>query len=105
MKHLGIDKGLVREQDTSNRNQRGWAKGFFSFRKMFWDYLNKLNVPFYDICCDTAAENTFPVRWNESLLRLEKFNGTSWVDITQIVETTTTTTTSTSSTTTTTTLP
>jgi len=101
MKDYGIDKGFVQHRDDSNRNQRGWGKGFFGFRKMFRDYLTKLNVAFFDTCCPAASgENVFPVRWNDTLQRLEKFNGTSWVDISQISETTTTTTTSTTTTTT-----
>ena len=103
MKDKGLDKGLIREFNTSDRNKRGWAKGFFGFRKMFWEYLNKLHVPFYDDCCEEAADITYPVRWNESLKRMEKYNGTAWVDITEIVETTTTTSTSSTTTTTTTT--
>jgi len=109
MKDFGLDKGLVETRELSARNQRGWSKGFFGFRKMFWDYLKKLHVPFYDDCCPTAIEEeaTFPVRYNTTLERLEYFNGTDWVDIISISETTSTTTTSTtttSSTTTTTTL-
>lgn len=110
MKDRGLDKALVLERDDSKRSQRGWSKGFFSFRKMFWEYLKKLHVPFFDECCPLSAEEegTFPVRWNATLGRLEYFNGTEWADITAITETTTTTTTSTtttSSTTTTTTAP
>lgn len=102
----GLDKGVIRTINTSDRKQRGWGKGFFGFRKMFWDYLDKLHVVFYDECCtDASTEGILPVRWNENLLRLEKFNGTEWVDITQIIEVTTTTTTTTTSTTTTTTTP
>jgi hypothetical protein len=68
---------------------------------MFWDYLTKLHVAFYDDCCPDASEgNGFPVRWNQSLQRLEWFNGTVWGDIVPIVESTTTTTTSTTTTTT-----
>ena len=100
MRDYGIDKGLIEFRDDEARNQRGWSKGFWSFRKMFWDYLNKLHVPFYDDCCEEAADITYPVRWNESLNRMEKYNGTAWVDITEIVETTTTTTSSTTTTTT-----
>jgi hypothetical protein len=71
---------------------------------MFRDYLTKLNVVFFDGCCDAAnTDGIWPVRYNENLFRLERFNGTTWVDIAEVVETTSTTTTSTSSTTTTTT--
>lgn len=104
MKDRGLDKGLVREFNTSERNKRGWKGGFFGFRKMFWDYLNKLNVPFFDTCCEDAPSSVYPVRWNADLGRLEFFNGTTWADITAIEETTTTTTTTTTSTTTTTTV-
>lgn len=107
MKDKGLDKGLIQTRDTSDRKQRGWKNGFFGFRKMFWDYLTKLNVAFYDECCvDASTEGMLPVRWNENLLRLEKFNGTAWVDIEEVIEvpTTTTTTTTTTSTTTTTTI-
>lgn len=102
MKDYGIDKGLVQFQDDSNRSQRGWSKGFWGFRKMFRDYLKKLNVAFFDTCCeDSTDEGIYPVRYNYNLRRLEYFNGTEWGDITEVVETTTTTTsTSTTSTTT-----
>lgn len=104
MKDKGLDKGLVKEFNTSDRSKRGWAKGFFAFRKMFWDYLTKMGVPFCDPCCDDASTaGTYPVRWNALLQRLEYWNCTSWADITQIAETSTTTTTSTTSTSTTTT--
>jgi hypothetical protein len=106
MRDFGIDKASVREQDSSKRGQFGWAKGFFSFRKMFWEYLEKLHVPFFDQCCEDASENNgFPVRWNVALQRLEYFNGTVWGDIIPIVEATTTTTTAAPTTTTTTTAP
>lgn len=76
----GIDKGFVREFNTSDRDKRGWSKGLFGFRKMFWDYLTKLHVPFYDACCTTAGTaNTFPVRYNTDLGTFERFNGTTWV--------------------------
>lgn len=101
MRDFGIDKGLVKRFDPSERVKRGWEKGFFGFRKMFWDYLAKLHVPFYDECCPASVEeaSTYPVRWNATLQRLEYFNGTAWVNITEIVETTTTTTSTTTTTT------
>lgn len=52
----GIDKGLVRTLDDSRRATRGHDKGFFGFRKMFRDYLTKLNVAYYDACCPAATE-------------------------------------------------
>lgn len=100
MRDSGIDKGLVKQFNASDRDKRGWAKGFFGFRKMFWDYLKKLHVPFYDECCETASEEaaTYPVRYNATLQRLEFFNGTTWADISVIAETTTTSTTTTTTT-------
>lgn len=94
MRDYGIDKGLVQYRDDSDRNQRGWSKGFWGFRKMFRDYLTKLNVAFFDECCPAASEEgIYPVRYNANLQRLEYFNGTEWADITEITESTTTTTT------------
>lgn len=101
MRDKGLDKGLIREFDDSKRDRRGWSKGFFGFRKMFRDYLTKLNVAFFDECCpEVTPEGIFPVRFNANLQILEYFNGTEWADITSITETTTTTTTSTTTTTT-----
>lgn len=88
MKDLGIDKGSIRSFDTSKKE----FKGYFGFRKMFWDYLTKLGVTFVDRCCPSAGQDgIYPVRWNANLQRLEFFDGTSWSDISQISETTTTT--------------
>jgi hypothetical protein len=108
MKDKGLNKKLVQDFNTSSREHRGQKEAFFGFRKMFWDYLNKLNVAFYDACCEDASadadgEEVYPTRYNYTQRRLEYFNGTEWVDIAEIVETTTTTTTT--STTTTTTAP
>lgn len=64
MKDQGINSGLVQEFDTAKKE----AKSFFGFRKMFWNYLTKLNVPFFDSCCPTAAGNSSqPVRMTEGL--------------------------------------
>lgn len=98
MRDKGIDKGLIREFETSAKK----FKGMFGFRKLFWDYLKKLNVPFWDTCCEDAGnEGIYPVRYNSNLQRLEYFNGTEWADITGISETTTTTTAAPTTTTTT----
>lgn len=63
MRDYGIDRGLVEFRDDEARSQRGWSKGFWSFRKMFRDYLGKLNVPFYDACCPALSQNAYPVRF------------------------------------------
>lgn len=81
MKDKGLDKGLIREFNTSDRDKRGWSKNFFAFRKMFWEYLNKLEVPFYDSCCETASDNPAPVRYNSETGSLERFDGTTWVEV------------------------
>lgn len=100
MRDKGLDKGLIRYFDDSKRDKRGWNKGFFGFRKMFRDYLAKLNVPFFDTCCTAASEEgMYPVRFNSNLQRLEYFDGTTWADLTEIVEPTTTTTSTTTTTT------
>lgn len=72
MKDEGLNKGLVQHFDTSNRRSKGV---FYGFRKMFWKYLTKLNVAFYDPCCDDASvADTAPVRWNVTDEVLEFFD-------------------------------
>lgn len=85
MKDFGIDKGLVQHFETSDR-KTGVGKRFYGFRKMFWTYLNKLNVPFYDACCTEANGSTddlsfFPVRFNSTAGQLERFDATTstWI--------------------------
>lgn len=98
MRDKGIDKGLIRYFDDAKRDQRGQGKNFFGFRKLFRDYLAKLNVAFYDTCCpETTEAGIYPVRWNATLQRLEFFNGEAWANISQINETTTSTTSTTTS--------
>lgn len=95
MKDKGIDKGLIREFNTTSRPKGVW-RGFFSFRKMFWDYLKKLNVPFSDACCDLADNSDRePVAWDESQGQIVRWNGTDWVAVTAFATTTTTSTTTT----------
>lgn len=82
MKDYGIDKGLIEYRDDSDRSQRGWSKnGFFGFRKMFRDYLAKLNVSFYDACCPALTDDIFPVRYNDDTGELERYNGEAWVEV------------------------
>lgn len=52
MKDEGINIGIVQKFDTSDRRMRGV---FYGFRKMFWKYLAKLGVQFYDPCCPEAS--------------------------------------------------
>ena len=83
MKDYGIDKGLIRVSDTSKRSQRGWSKGFFGFRKMFWDYLKKLNVAFYDECCSDSGEtDVLPVSYSaiDDVLKVYDTSTKAWVD-------------------------
>ena len=93
MRDYGLNKGEVQQFETSNKYSKGV---FYGFRKMFWSYLKKLNVPFFDACCEDAGDaGMYPVRYNSTLQRLEFFNGVAWADISGITETTTTSTTTT----------
>jgi len=97
MKDKGLDRGLVQDFDTSAKYGK---KHFFGLRKMFWDYLKKLNVPFFDACCTTASGTDIqPVGYDLSLGEIVRFNGTDWVPITAFTTTTTTTSTTTTTTT------
>lgn len=69
MKDKGLDLGLVQSFETSDRRKGN----MWGFRKMFWTYLNKLNVPFSDSCCDAATSGQ-PLRLTEGL---EYFDATS----------------------------
>lgn len=98
MKDEGIDKGLIIKFDTSKR-PKGINAGIFGWRKMFWKYLNKLNVVFFDPCCEEAdASDREPVAWDESQGQFVRFNGTDWVAVTAFTTTTTTTSTTTTTT-------
>lgn len=81
MRDKGLDKGLIREFDDSERSKRGWSEGFFGFRKMFRDYLTKLHVAFFDPCCPALTGDIYPVRYNAETAVLERYNGTNWVSI------------------------
>jgi hypothetical protein len=84
MRDYGLDKGLIEFRDDSKRDQRGWSKGFWGFRKMFRDYLTKLNVAFYDSCCPAASQaGIAPVRYNDTGNTLQYFDAASesWVSV------------------------
>ena len=100
MKDQGLNKGLIQTFETSDRRSKG---AFFGFRKMFWTYLKKLNVPFYDPCCAAADDSDRrPVAWDESQGEFVAYDGTAWVAVTSFSTTTTTTAAPTTTTTTTT---
>lgn len=82
MLEQGLDKALIEKREDS-RTQRGWNKGFFSFRRMFWDYLNKLHVPFSDDCCLTASENGAPLRFDPDTEAIQSFDSSSntWANV------------------------
>lgn len=104
MRDRGLNKGLVQEFETSNKRIRGL---FYGFRKMFWDYLAKLHVGFYDPCCPEAAgTNVSGVRMNMDTGVVEFWDPAdqTWKDVAEW-ESTTTTTTAAPTTTTTTTTP
>jgi hypothetical protein len=82
MKDYGLDKGLIQFRDDEPRSNRGLTKGFFGFRKMFRDYLTKLNVAFYDACCPELTGQIAPVRYDGSFSELQYFNGFGWSGIT-----------------------
>ena len=79
MRDKGLDLGMIRYFDDSPRAYRGQKRNFFGFRKMFRDYLTKLNVPFYDVCCPALTGDIYPVRFNDTTDTLERYNGTTWV--------------------------
>jgi hypothetical protein len=104
MRDKGIDKGLVRDFDTSSR-PRGISKGIFGFRKMFWDYLTKLHVGFFDPCCEPAGgEDITGLRFDNATGETQFWDPSieEWVNVADWSPSTTTTTTAASTTTTTT---
>ena len=82
MKDQGLDMASIVTFETSHGSKKGY---FYGFRKMFWKYLNKLNVPFYDPCCTEANGSSEdldigPVRYNATEDVIERYNGTAWVE-------------------------
>jgi hypothetical protein len=84
MRDKGLDKGLIRYFDDAPRNYRGQDKNFFGFRKMFRDYLTKLNVAFYDTCCPAATPTGIrPLRYDDTANVIQYFDSTSeaWLPV------------------------
>lgn len=91
----------VQKIDTSKAQYKGW----FGLRKIFWDYLRKLHVAFYDNCCAASGEeNKVPLRFDISTGESEYYDPEtdSWIPVGDWVAPTTTSSTTTSSSTTTT---
>ena len=77
MKDTGLNAGLVQKFETSDRRSK---HAFYGFRKMFWDYLTKMNVVFYDACCvDAGIASRKPVSFDETTSGVQYFDGTAWV--------------------------
>ena len=75
MKDLGIQKPVLQSIDLNSPS----SKNYKSLRKLFWEYLKKLNVPFHDTCCN--INDYPPVRYNTTNSSIEYYNGTSWVSL------------------------
>jgi hypothetical protein len=92
----------VQKIDTSKPYYKGW----FGLRKIFWDYLRKLHVAFYDPCCaDAGEENKTTLRFDIATGETEYYDPEtdSWIPVADWAAPSTTSTTTAASTTTTTT--
>lgn len=79
MKDLAIQRPHLQIIETTSKE----AKNYYALRKLFGDYLNKLNVAFFDTCCPTMTEEGIvPVRFNATDGTLEYYDITSgdWID-------------------------
>lgn len=86
MKDEFLPTGLVTKQDST----KDGVSGLFSISKMFWKYLLKNNVAFYNSCCTIANTNsTLPVSYTLTGPQLQYFNGTVQVAIPIATPTTT----------------
>ena len=78
MKDKAIQKALLKVVDTSKPE----FKNMQSIRKLFLEYLTKLNVSFYDTCCETASEeDIYPLRYNNDSGEIEYFDQNEWETI------------------------
>lgn len=72
---LGLQRSALQKVVLNDPNY----KNYYPLRKLFADYLNKLNVPFYDSCCpNISSQNIFPLRWNNGEQVIEYYDGTNW---------------------------
>lgn len=80
MRDLGIQKPFLQYIETTSPQ----AKNYVGIRKLFVEYLAKLNVPFIDMCCIDATGPFFqPLRYNDNTDVIERFDpGTAtWVEV------------------------
>lgn len=56
--------------------------GYKSLKKILWDILNELHVPFESDCC-TSANNSKPVRFDSVTSKLQYYDESTkaWVDV------------------------
>ena len=72
MRDLALQKPFLQTIETTSPQ----AKNYYGLRKMFTDYLTKLNVPHFDSCCFDEEQSLIsqPVRYNSNEDTLERFN-------------------------------
>lgn len=78
MKDLALQKPFLQTIETTSPQ----AKNYYAMRKLIGDYLTKLNVASYDTCCAPSENTSWPTRWSTEEDRLERFDGTGWVEVT-----------------------
>jgi len=77
MKDLALQKPFLQTIETTSPQ----AKNYYAMRKLIGDYLTKLNVASYDTCCAPSENYNWPVRWSSDFDRIERFDGTEWVEV------------------------
>jgi hypothetical protein len=89
---LALQKSFLQKVILDDPNYRN----YYALRKLFADYLTKLNVTFYDPCCPAASNpipddlSVAPLRFNNSTGDIESFdvNTQTWttVDIASLID-------------------
>ena len=77
MKDLALQKPFLQTIETTSPQ----AKNYYAMRKLIGDYLTKLNVASYDTCCAPSENTSWPTRWSSDWDRIERFDGTEWVEV------------------------
>lgn len=78
MKERFIDLQLIKPVTPGSSG----AKGKTSLKKLFAEYLEKLNIPFFDPCCPENSQGNSPLRYNTETETLQFLNGDTnqWED-------------------------